>query len=94
MGFDPSSTLDPRTRNIDMRRRHRDRQFMIRTESQFIDLIRPAIDFNDDGIVSRVGSYVDLAISGGLARGSLARAVLDAFPGNQLAEHVAEVILL
>jgi hypothetical protein len=77
-----------------MTRRHHDRQLMIRTESQFIDLIRSAIDSNDDGIVSRVGSYVELAISGGLARGPLARAVLDAFPESQLAEHVADMILL
>jgi hypothetical protein len=77
-----------------MTRRHHDRQLMIRTESQFIDLIRSAINYNDDGIVSRVGSYVELAISGGLARGPLARAVLDAFPESQLAEHVADMILL
>ena len=39
---------------------------LIRTVSQFIDLVRPAINSNDIGIVGRVSAYVDLAILTGL----------------------------
>ena len=66
---------------------------VIRTEAQFIDLLRPAINSNDEGIIGRVGTYADLAILGGLNRASLAKAVLDAFPNRQLAERVAQIIL-
>jgi hypothetical protein len=66
---------------------------LIRTVSQFIDLIRPAINSNDIGIVGRVGAYVDLAILAGWERGSLAQAVLKAFPESQLAKDVAIAIL-
>jgi hypothetical protein len=67
-------------------------KLVIRTKSQFIDLVRPGITSNDIGIVCRVEAYVELAILGGLERGSLARAVLEAFPESQLAVDVANVI--
>jgi hypothetical protein len=61
-------------------------------ESQFIALIRPTIQRDDYTARNRIGAYVDQVLKLGGTRGSLARAVLDAFPDSRLAELIAEKI--
>jgi hypothetical protein len=66
---------------------------MFRSNADFVAFIRPTIERDDRSLLRRLQPYIHQAISSGLSRDELSRAVLDAFPDSELAPEIAQIIL-